>query len=201
MGREYKPDANKHDPEDSATKLFLDIVNRLGWGRLVEVVSAACALLDLVYPNYSQHRQCLSKVQAGLSPFEGVCPRQSEEVACDGIVDIEIRVVQISCTSRLNCDAVALLNEADGIWEEVLHSGSLEVQSWSTGEGSYQDANHRRGEGEELRVREVFARVEGTSEGGLVGERAQWMDIGEEIVDEQLEDWQAADRLCIEDST
>lgn len=83
-----------------------------GWRVLARFI-AANLILNLVYPNDSQHGQCLSKIEPSLSPFEGVCTRQSEEIACDSIVDIEVRVIQISCAPRLCCDTVAFLDEAD----------------------------------------------------------------------------------------
>ena len=77
--------------------------------------------------NDSQHRQGFSKVQTSLLPFEGVCARQSKEIACDGIIDTEAQVVEVARASCLGCDIVALLNEANRVRKEVFTLRSLEM--------------------------------------------------------------------------
>lgn len=138
--------------------------------------------------------QALGEIETQLTPLEDISPRQAQEVARACIVDIEGRPIEVAGPPRVGADLAALVDE--GEMGGVLVPGlCFEVQAWLARERRHQGRDHGRQQRQERRVAVVFAAGPGLAEGGFVGEGAQRVDVGEEVVDEGVYGRERADGL------
>lgn len=71
--------------------------------------------------------------------------------------------------------------------EHVLALLRFEVQSWLSRKGCDQRSDHRREQSQEGVVRQIFSVLPRLAETGLMGKGGERVDIGEEVVDEEIQ--------------
>jgi hypothetical protein len=130
-----------------------------------------------------------------LAPSKRVAGRETEEVASRSIMDTQVLAVEIAWTTSFGTHLLTLKHKGHVVWEVELSALCLEMQPGLSRERGDKSSDHGRQESQESTVAIIFSSLPGLAEAGLVRERTQWVDVGEEVVDEEIQCLDVADGL------
>ncbi|KAJ6441407.1 hypothetical protein O9K51_04957 [Purpureocillium lavendulum] len=193
--------AEEQAPKDALADLVLDVVEGQGVGR-VEVVAKGrqvAGMLGAAEAELADEGECLGHELARGVPLMDVARGEAEEVAGGGVVERLGLLEHPLGAAREQGDVAALFDHDDGLGEQMGAVLGLEVLAGAAGKGGDESGDHAGQQAEELGPRTVLAVGKGLPEGGLVGEGGERVDVGEEVVDEQLEDGHGRDCLGVEE--
>ena len=194
--REYQLCAHKHGPEDASAHLQGNVVSLLPGAIKVRTMRAqngrkvaevrVVVVSWLVEAKRPQYGEALSKVEATLTPAERVAAGETEKVACSSIMHTEGLAFQVARSSGFCADLLTSLHESHVIGKDGILALGFEMESRLARERRDQGSNHGRQEGEKRPVVVVLPPLPSLTEARLMREGAQRMDVGEEVVDQQV---------------
>jgi hypothetical protein len=110
-------------------------------------------------------------------------------------MDTQVLAVEIAWTTSFGTHLLTLKHKGHVVWEVELSALCLEMQPGLSRERGDKSSDHGRQESQESTVAIIFSSLPGLAEAGLVRERTQWVDVGEEVVDEEIQCLDVADGL------
>jgi hypothetical protein len=102
-------------------------------------------------------------------------------------MDTQVLAVEIAWTASLGTHLLTLKHKGHVVGEVELSALCLEMQPGLSRERGHKSSDHGRQESQESTVAIILSSLPGLAEAGLVREGAQWVDVGKEVVDKEIQ--------------